>query len=103
MSAKPKKKKTIKLRVELENKKPKEMTVRVTKDWKKNASRLDAKVKGCLAEGASYVATTGGKLIIMEAVALQKVFDNSPEEVVIIIRVIIEHATHFLLPLLTYD
>ncbi len=85
MAAKPTKKKTIKLQLELDERD--EIIVRISKNWKKNASQLDSKVKARLAEGASYVATVKGQEIQLEASALEKAFDKCPEELVIVVRV----------------
>ncbi len=90
MAQLPTKKRVIKLRFELENdnpKLPKEIAVKLLKDWGRNAERVDKKARSRLAEGVSLTATANGKPIALEAKALQQLFDNSPNEVVIVIRV----------------
>ncbi len=81
------KKKKMKLRLELRNSKPEEMTMRVLKDWERNATRLQAKVLGCLGEGASFEASVEGKPILLEASSLKEAFERSLGGMVIIIRV----------------
>ncbi len=82
------KERVIKLRFENVNPDlPKEISVKLLKDWGRNAERVDKKARSRFAEGVPLTATVNGKPIALEADVLRQLFENSPNEVVIVIRV----------------